>query len=74
MKIALVGAELEENLALRSIHAAVVAAGHEAKIFDFHDPEQSDAVIEDTLAFGAEIVGLSMVFTARAREFRNNFV
>ena len=30
MRVALVGAELEENLALRSIHAAVADAGHEA--------------------------------------------
>jgi len=36
MRIALVGPELEENLALRYIHSSLLAAGHEAMIFDFH--------------------------------------
>lgn len=69
MRIALIGSELEENLALRYIHAAVTQAGHEAAIFDFHAAEQASRVVEDVLRFAPQAVGLSMVFTARAREF-----
>ena len=40
MRIALVGAELEENLALRYIDASLRKAGHTPEIFDFHAPRQ----------------------------------
>ena len=69
MKVALVGAELEENLALRCVHAVLVQAGHEAAILDFHAPEQVPMIVRRLVEFGPAVVGLSMVFTARAREF-----
>jgi len=69
MKIALVGPELEENLALRYINASVARAGHEARIFDFHAPEQINEIARAIIAHKVDVVGLSMVFTARAREF-----
>ena len=69
MKIALIGPELEENLALRCIHAAVDAAGHDARIFSFHAAHQIDELTEAIARYRPDIVGLSMVFTARAREF-----
>ncbi len=69
MKIALIGPELEENLALRYIHASIVDAGYEAEIFDFHDPDQIPALAAEIIAYQPEVVGLSMVFTARAQEY-----
>jgi anaerobic magnesium-protoporphyrin IX monomethyl ester cyclase len=69
MKVALVGPELEENLGLRYLHASILKAGHEARIIEFHAPEQIETVVSEIISWGAEIVGLSMVFTARAREF-----
>ncbi|MCG3179575.1 MAG: hypothetical protein BIFFINMI_01913 [Phycisphaerae bacterium] len=69
MRIALVGPELEENLALRCIDAALTAAGHSPRIFDFHAAAQSPQIVRDILAFDPAVVGLSMVFTARAREY-----
>jgi len=69
VKIALVGAELEENLALRSIHAALERAGHCAQLFSFDEPEQLAATADRIAASAPELVGLSMVFTRRAREF-----
>ena len=69
MKIALVGPELEENLALRYIHASCVQAGHDCRIYDFHEPGQIAPVAEALLEWRPEIVGLSMVFTARGREY-----
>jgi anaerobic magnesium-protoporphyrin IX monomethyl ester cyclase len=69
MKVALIGAELEENLALRYLAGAVTAAGHEARILDFHDSDQAEAVARVVADGQPDVVGLSMVFTARAREF-----
>jgi len=69
MRIALVGAELEENLALRSLHAAVMVAGHEAALFDFHAPGQTAEVVRQVVTWRPDLVGFSMVFTARGREF-----
>jgi len=69
MKIALVGPELEENLGLRYIHSSLTQAGHEARLFEFHAPEQIDGVVRLIAEYGADVVGMSMVFTARAREY-----
>ena len=69
MKIALVGPEFEENLALRYIHAAATAAGHEAEIFDFRAADEVPAVAAEIAATAPDVVALSMVFTARAAEF-----
>lgn len=69
MKIALLGPEIEENLALRYIAASLVAAGHEPRLFDFHEERQLPAVADAVVAWGPELVGLSMVFTLRSREF-----
>lgn len=69
MRVALVGPELEENLALRYIYAAVLAAGHEARILDFHKESQIPELVGQIVTWRPEVVGLSMVFTARAREY-----
>ncbi len=69
MKIALVGPELEENLALRYIHASLVQAGHDCRIYDFHDPRQVEPVADGLAQWRPDIVGMSMVFTARSGEY-----
>jgi anaerobic magnesium-protoporphyrin IX monomethyl ester cyclase len=69
MKVALVGPELEENLSLRYLASALAAAGHEPRLFDFHGPHQIGPMARDVAAWQPQAVGLSMVFTARAREF-----
>lgn len=69
MKVALVGPELEENLALRYLHAALLKAGHEGLIFDFNARADTEAIARRILAYAPHVVGLSMVFTGRAREF-----
>lgn len=69
MKVALVGAELEENLGLRYLHSSIEKKRHRAEIFDFHTQSQISAVVAEILKFNPELVGLSMVFTGRAREF-----
>lgn len=69
MRIALIGAELEENLGLRYMASALEQQGHEALIIPFNEEADIPQVVQSTLAAAPEIVGLSMVFTGRAREF-----
>src|SRR3974390_1859945 len=69
MKIALVGAELEENLGLRYIASALETRGHQADIVPFNEARDTDDVVRTVLATAPDITGLSMVFPARAREF-----
>jgi anaerobic magnesium-protoporphyrin IX monomethyl ester cyclase len=69
MKIALIGPELEENLALRYLHAALVSAGHDSRIFDFHTDSQITSIVAAILAYNPHCIGMSMVFTSRAREY-----
>jgi anaerobic magnesium-protoporphyrin IX monomethyl ester cyclase len=69
MRIALVGPELEENLGLRYLHSSAVTAGHEARIIEFDGPGQIEAVCAEIVNWRPDVAGLSMVYTARAREF-----
>ncbi len=69
VNVALIGAELEENLGLRYMVSALEQAGHTARIFPFNDAGEEQDVARQVLAFDPQIAGLSMVFTGRAREF-----
>ena len=69
MNIALVGAELEENLGLRYIAAALEREGHRVTIVAFNSAGDTASVVQQLLDLCPDIVGLSMVFTGRAREF-----
>lgn len=69
MKIALVGAELEEGLAVRYIWGALGQAGHEVSQVVFNRERDIDEAARKIASSGADITGLSMVFTYRAREF-----
>lgn len=67
--VVLVGAELEENLALRYLHGALVKCGYEARIIPFNFAADLDRAAADVAQSGARVCGLSMVFTRRADEF-----
>ncbi len=69
MKIALVGAELEENLGLRYMASSLEANKHQTQIIPFNSNYDQPKVVQDILNFNPQIIGLSMVFTSRAREF-----
>ena len=69
MRVALVGAELEENLGLRYMASALERAGHEAEIVPFNSTYDIQPVVGRILELEPQITGLSMVFTGRAREF-----
>ncbi len=69
MKIALIGAELEENLGLRYITSSLELHGHEVQIIPFNVESDIQQAVHSTREFQPEIAGLSIVFTGRAREF-----
>jgi len=67
MNVLLVGPDFEENLSVRYLISSLRAAGHEATFAAFDGPKDADQVL-GTIG-GADLVGLSMCFQARAREF-----
>ncbi len=69
MKVALIGAEIEENLALRHLHASLIEAGHRPRLFGFSSPADIEPVARAVAAWKPAVAGLSMLFTARSREF-----
>ncbi len=69
MKVCLIGAELEENLGLRYIASSLEVCGHSVAIVPFNSEQDQESAVRQALAFEPQIVGLSMVFTSRAREF-----
>ena len=69
MNVALVGAELEENLGLRYIASSLEARGHQVTIVPFNSARDTVEAIRQTTAANPELTGLSMVFTSRGREF-----
>lgn len=69
MKISLVGAELEENLGLRYMASSLERDGHDVDIVPFNDEADLGAAVRAIVDSGSALVGLSMVFTGRAREF-----
>lgn len=69
VRVALVGAELEENLGLRYMAAALENAGHDVAIVPFATEYDISDVVRRVLDYDPDIAGLSMVFTGRGREF-----
>lgn len=51
MRVALFGIEIEENLGLRSIHAAVGQAGHDVELFLVRDAEDAPPLVGALLAW-----------------------
>jgi radical SAM superfamily enzyme YgiQ (UPF0313 family) len=69
MHVLLVGAELEENLALRYLAAALEKRGHRASFATFDRPSDVPAVLDVVQREMPDMVGMSMTFQFRAREF-----
>lgn len=69
MKIVLVGAELEENLGIRYMASSLEKKGHKVEIVPFNSENEIPNVVRLTINLYPQIVGLSMVFTGRGREF-----
>jgi radical SAM superfamily enzyme YgiQ (UPF0313 family) len=67
MKVLLAGPDYEENLSIRYLSASLLDAGHDTTLAAFNLP--SDIMPVAGAAEDAEVVGLSMCFQARAKEF-----
>lgn len=65
--VLLIGPEIEENLSLRYLAAALNRAGHQATLATFNSKNDVSSVLAQALA--SDIVGLSMSFQGRAMEF-----
>jgi radical SAM superfamily enzyme YgiQ (UPF0313 family) len=67
--VALVGPELEENLSLRYIASSLALDGHTTDLFPFNSEADFADVVDGVLASGAVLVGISLAFQWRARDF-----
>jgi anaerobic magnesium-protoporphyrin IX monomethyl ester cyclase len=67
MRVLLVGPDFEENLSIRYLVSSLRVAGHEVTFAAFDRSTDTDRVL--AAADGADLVGLSMSFQVRAREF-----
>jgi len=67
MEILLAGPDYEENLSIRFLSASLLNAGHDTVLAAFNGPSDTTAVAN--AARCADLVGLSMCFQSRAREF-----
>lgn len=69
MDVLLVGAELEENLALRYLAAALEAAGHRPHFATFDNDGDTADVLETAARVRPAVIGMSMTFQYRAKQF-----
>jgi len=67
LKIALVGAELKENLGLRYMTSALEREKHRVEIVPFNTEQDISQTVKQVIAFSPQVTSLSMVFTSRAR-------
>ena len=69
MRVFLVGADFEENLALGILAAVVEEQGHECRVMPFNQAAEAASLVQRIVAAAPEVVGLSMQFQHRADEF-----
>ncbi|MBK8252359.1 MAG: cobalamin-dependent protein [Polyangiaceae bacterium] len=69
MRVLLVGAELEENLALRYLAAALEPKGHKVDLSGFASATDTRDVVEKVRTYKPDLIGMSMTFQFRAEEF-----
>lgn len=67
MRTLLVGPDQEDNLSIRYLSGALRAAGLDAELAAFNGPDDVDAVV--AAAEGYDLIGLSMCFQSRVREY-----
>ena len=67
MKVLLAGPDYEENLSLRYLSGSLLSAGHETLLAAFNAAPEIGAVAN--AAQDVDLVGLSICFQARAKEF-----
>lgn len=66
--VALIGAELEENLSLRYLAVALAEDGVASELVPFHDVTQTDDVVARIVRLDPLLVGISVPFQSFARQ------
>ncbi|MBN2195184.1 MAG: radical SAM protein [Polyangiaceae bacterium] len=69
MRVVLVGADVEENLGMGMVGAALAAARHRVEVVPFNNYDELDAVMARLRAARPGLIGLGMQFQHRARDF-----
>jgi len=69
MRVILVGADLEENLGVCMINAALDAAGHTVEVVPFNATNELGSIAKRIASANPDLVGLSMQFQHRAHDF-----
>lgn len=69
MRVALVGADYEENLGLEMVAASLREAQHEVEIIPFFEASDVDRVADRVRAARARLVGLAIQFQHRSHDF-----
>ena len=69
MRVALVGADFEENLGIGMIAASAEGAGHAVTVIPFNQPQDAPGVIARLREVRPEVIGLGIQFQHRAHEF-----
>lgn len=67
--VALIGPEIEENLSLRYLCAALAARGHTADIVPFNQDADFAPALDAIVAADPALVGISLAFQWRASDF-----
>jgi anaerobic magnesium-protoporphyrin IX monomethyl ester cyclase len=66
--VALIGAELEENLSIRYLASSVGAAGFRTGLYPINSPDQLNDVVASIVDTRPMVVGISVPFQQHARE------
>jgi radical SAM superfamily enzyme YgiQ (UPF0313 family) len=69
MDVLLIGAEVEENLALRYLGASLKAHGHTPRYAAFDNPGDAPRAVAEALRTTPGLIGLSSTFQFRAKQF-----
>ena len=69
MNVTLVGPEIEENLSIRYLAAALEESGHYCRITPFRRRDDLGRVAREIVKQNPDLVGLSLVFQTRSAEF-----
>ena len=71
MHIVLIGAELEENLAVRYLAPPLLNAGHDVEIVAYDDPSCQLRLARELAAKKPDVIGMSVAFQHRLTDFRS---
>lgn len=68
-KVLLIGVEQSDSLTLRYLTPVLREKGHETKILSFESWTDLKSILKQVAKFNPDLIGLSMVFNLRARDF-----